>query len=87
MQQGSTYRIDCGWCKGEDKQATYFGESPRTLYNRGKEHLDGRRLKSEEYVLVQHMREVHQEKKVEDHRFSMRKIKSLPRPLNRQIHM
>ena len=26
MQQGSTYRIDCGWCKGEDKQATYFGE-------------------------------------------------------------
>ena len=54
MRQGGLYRIDCLNCKTEEKQSTYFGESARTLYDRGTEHLAALRRGDPESVLVEH---------------------------------
>ena len=43
--------------------AIYFGESTRTPYTRGKEALDGVRLKGEESVFIKHIKKCNQKKK------------------------
>ena len=83
MKQGITYRIDCVLCKEEEKVVTYFGESARTMYDRGAEHLSAMRAGDPESVLVQHQEECHPNKEPE---YAMKMVKTHRRPLYRQIH-
>ena len=75
MIQGVTYRIDCQACKEEGTEATYFGESARTMFDRGAEHLSLLRSWNQESVLVQHMEERHQGQEPD---FTMKMIKLPP---------
>ena len=59
MKQNVTYRIDCQICKASGKETTYFGESARTMYDRGQEHLSALNSRDPNSVLVQHLEEHH----------------------------
>ena len=83
QKQNVTYRIDCQLCKLEGKVATYFGETARTMYDRGSEHLSGLVSGNPDNVLVQHMEEEHQGTEPE---FTMKLVKSHRSPLYRQVH-
>ena len=72
--RGGTYRIDCINFMPEVKQSTYYGESARTLYDRGAEHLASLKRGDPESVFVEHQRELHQQE--EDVQFSMRLVRS-----------
>ena len=83
MKQNVTYRIDCLVCKREGKVATYFGESARTMYDRGSEHLYALEAGDPNSVLVQHMEEVHQGANPD---FTMKLVKTHVSALYRQVH-
>ena len=69
MRQGALYSIECMEChnhieEGQQK-AIYFGESGRTLFDRGAEHLTAHRLRNPESVLVEHEENCHEGNQVE----------------------
>ena len=45
MDQWALYQLDWLLCKMEGKETNYIGETARTLWNRGLEHLDKLRRK------------------------------------------
>ena len=53
-EEGVTYNIECAICGRK-----YYGETARTAYVRGKEHLDDIRKENERSPLVKHAREDH----------------------------
>ena len=81
--QGVTYRIECTTCKEEGVAVSYIGESARTMYDRGAEHLDAWRREDEASVLVEHQEQKHSPE--ERPRYSMKLIGTQKRPLYRQI--
>ena len=58
MRQGALYSIVCMEYKESGGDSVYFGETGRTLYDRGFEHLEGHRRKYKESILVEHKAEV-----------------------------
>ena len=43
MKQGIVYKISCITCLDADRKTDYIGETARTSYDRGTEHLDALR--------------------------------------------
>ena len=54
MRQGALYSITCMDCKIQGRESIYFGETGRTIFDRGAEHLDLHRKRNQESVLVEH---------------------------------
>ena len=48
------YEVECGKCKGEGKRRVYVGESGRSAWERGGEHLRAWRAKEEGSFLWKH---------------------------------
>ena len=58
-RQGVVYLMTCMKCKEEGRGAYYVGESARTPYDRGLEHLKAIRKGDMESPLVEHEEEYH----------------------------
>ena len=81
MTQGIVYEIDCKICQRAGLEVKYYGESARTSFDRGVEHLNALDKHNKESPLVEHQEEDHPNVPPE---FEM-KVKSIhPRPLKRQ---
>ena len=83
QREGVVYKITCQECKSKGLSSYYVGESSRTAFLRGGEHLDDLRKKNIKSPLWKHCLEEHGEKLVE---FSMKIVRSHKTPLTRQIH-
>ena len=59
MRQGALYQIICQDCKLEGRESVYCGETGRTLYDRGAEHLQAHNRRDKESVMVEHEDEEH----------------------------
>ena len=59
MAQGANYTITCMICKDNGVQVKYFGETARTPYDRGHEHLSELGAKNSDSPLSEHMSEEH----------------------------
>ena len=79
------YRTSCLECKEKGKDTFYIGESSRTSYERGKEHLRDFQTMSEESHMFNHHQEEHKDK--ENHvEFAMKIEKSHFSAFRRQVH-
>ena len=77
------YRISCEECAGRGISSEYIGESSRTGFLRGNEHLDDLKNRKQKSPLWKHCTEEHGGKEVN---FSMKIVRSHRTPLTRQIH-
>ena len=59
MAQGANYTITCMICKENGLQVQYFGETSRTPFDRGLEHLSALGAKNPDSPLTEHMDEDH----------------------------
>ena len=89
MRQGVVYQISCSSCKTDAKKTHYYGESARTGYDRGLEHLAALDRMNPESPLVEHLLEAHPGVGVEDDEdasahFQMSIVSTHPKPLKRQ---
>ena len=84
-QEGAVYRIQCLKCREESRVAEYWGETARTVYERGEEHVEGLESKWEKNSLWKHSLIYHGGELVRRD-FEMRVIEGHKSPLNRQIH-
>ena len=71
MRQGCIYLMTCLVCEAKGEHSYYVGESARTPFDRGSEHLSAMRRMAKESPLVEHFLEEHQGQTPE---FSMRII-------------
>ena len=78
------YCIACITCRIGGIKAEYWGETGRTGYDRGLEHLKALENMHKDNTLEPHWREHHGGG--EDPSFTMKIIKQHARPLSRQIH-
>ena len=53
------YALHCEKCKEEGKVTLYYGESARTPFDRGLNHLDAMRRQDPEHPMVSHFLEDH----------------------------
>ena len=81
-KQGVTYRIACKTCKNESVKSEYIGETSRTGYDRGQEHLKMLENRNPESPLVKHQVETHPDQEPE---FEMRILNTHKTPLSRQV--
>ena len=79
-----TYSISCKECKRQGRIALYWGESARTGYKRGKEHIEGLEKEWEKAPLWRHVESYHGGAKVPEW-FMMKVQKTHRNPLSRQI--
>ena len=82
QKEGIVYKITCEECKMRGICAEYVGESSRTGYLRGGEHMDDLRNRSKKSPLWKHCAEHHEREEV---KFSMKVIASHRTPLTRQV--
>ena len=82
QQENIVYRIHCQECELGHIKAEYTGESSRTMYLRGKEHLDGLVKKNEKNALWKHCAQVHGGRQV---KFTMKIVRSHKTPFTRQV--
>ena len=54
------YSITYQECKEQERDSVYYGESARTLYDRGVEHLQAHQSRKKESILVEHEVEEHE---------------------------
>ena len=59
MTQGIVYEIDCKICQRAGLEVKYYGETARTSFNRGIEHLNALDKHNKESPLVEHQEEDH----------------------------
>ena len=59
MKQGLVYNIMCMICSENGRKTNYIGETARTCYDRGVEHLDAVRRGDEGHPLVEHQQKEH----------------------------
>ena len=79
------YQTTCLPCKATGTEAVYWGESSRTAYERGKEHLGDFKSQSEKSHMYRHQLEDHSENDGMV-RFSMKVHKTFQSAFNRQIY-
>ena len=84
-REGVLYLITCKKCQEMGVKAEYWGETARTGYERGGEHLAGLRGRYEKNGLWKHS-EIFQGRKLEGIDFKMEIKNSYRSPLMRQIH-
>ena len=77
------YQISCQECGGRSKKSEYTGETSRTAYLRGREHLEGLAEEKEDNPLWKHCLSDHGGEKVG---FRMKVLRGHRSPLTRQIH-
>ena len=82
QQESITYRITCRECLRRNMKSEYTGESSRTSYLRGREHMEGLRNEKEDNALWKHCMTEHGGEKV---KFGMKVLRSHRSPLTRQI--
>ena len=82
--EGVSYSITCSSCLAAMKKALYWGESGRSGFQRGCEHLSDVKNKNHKSPLVKHMWEVHREDE-EEPKFEMEVLKKHKTALRRQI--
>ena len=94
------YETWCGSCQAKDENAAreagdepkevklykYVGESSRSAYLRGKNHLDDARLLSTGSHILKHYIQKHSEENPEDMRFKMRILSFKRSAYERQVH-
>ena len=83
QKEGVVYRISCRDCALANTSAEYTGESSRTGYLRGREHLEGLEKESDKNALWKHCELHHEGVKTQ---FDMKILRSHRTPLTRQIH-
>ena len=83
QQENVVYRISCLECGARQVKAEYTGESSRTAYLRGREHLEGLESQDDDNALWKHCALQHDGRKV---KFMMKVLRSHKSPLTRQIH-
>ena len=81
--QGVVYTIVCMLCAREGKTTQYFGESGRTGFDRGAEHLASLNSEDKKSVLVEHWKEKHSDQNWD---YQHKILKSYNNPLQRQVH-
>ena len=84
-REGVVYRITCLECEKENTAAVYWGETARTGYERGVEHIEGLESKYEKNALWKHS-SIHHEGELQEKDFKMEIVEGHRSPLNRQIH-
>ena len=82
QKENITYKIKCEGCAEVGKEATYIGESSRTMYQRGKEHSKALEDEDEESPLWTHCQVIHGGAPQE---FSMTIIRSHVTAFDRQV--
>ena len=82
---GVVYRIECKKCKEKGILAEYWGETARTAYERGKEHLAGMKGKVEANSLWKHSI-IHHEGELAEEDLKMGVVEQHRSPLTRQVH-
>ena len=76
------YQISCDRCRETGIAADYYGESSRTPYLRGQEHLKGQALRHEDNPLHKHDSIHHLGNKGT---YSMKVLRTHKQPLSRQV--
>ena len=82
MAQSAIYKVTCLRCKEKGEEAQYWGETGRTCYDRGAEHLQGIRNKSSNSTFWRHHQETHGES--DPPSFQMERYKTVKGNLARQ---
>ena len=82
QKENICYRIFCQECESNQVKAEYTGESSRTTYLRGREHMDGLQKRKEDNALWKHCVQEHGGREVQ---FRMKMMRSHLTPLTRQI--
>ena len=84
MKRNILYETNCIKCKESGKEMVYVGESARTSYERGREHLDDYKKAKEDSHMEKHAQTEHLgEEKPE---FAMKVVKYHFNAFSRQIH-
>ena len=85
-KEGVIYKGQCLICDKEGKNSTYIGESSRSGYFRGRQHLKaiGDPKKHPNNAFAKHLVEYHQRSRI-TRKFKMNIIDSYKRPLQRQL--
>ena len=84
QKENVTYTITCRECARSGKKAVYWGETSKTGYKRGTEHVDGLKREVEKAPLWRHSRVFHNGvKRIEWYRMKVEKVHRTP--LVRQI--
>ena len=84
-KESVVYCIDCKRCKEEEgKIAEYWGETARTAFLRGEEHIKGLKEKKEDNSLWKHSALFH-EGTLQERELRMRMMESHKSPLKRQV--
>ena len=78
------YRTICNPCKMKGKTSVYFGETSRTAYERGKEHLRDFKDKNEDSHMWTHVMEEHQGDDAVN--FDMKVLRGHMSAFSRQVH-
>ena len=82
MAQSAIYKVTCLKCKEKGEEAQYWGETGRTCYDRGAEHLQGIKNKSASSTFWRHHQETHGED--DPPSFQMERFKTVKGNLARQ---
>ena len=81
MSQGIVYVIECSTCKAQGKESKYFGETAKTCYNRGAQHLAALKSGNKESPMVEHQEKHHPDTPRD---FKMKVLSTHTKPLQRQ---
>ena len=79
-----TYETRCLPCQSRGEDKIYIGETARSSYERGSEHLDAYKFNKEDSHMANHALEDHKEEKKPE--FAMKLLRNHKSPLYRQIH-
>ena len=79
------YRINCLKCKGRGVLAEYWGETARTAFERGAEHLAGLKGKNDKNSLWKHA-SIHHGGELGEEDLLMEVVEGHRKPLDRQVH-
>ena len=84
-REGVVYRITCLVCEENGTRGEYWGETARTGFERGEEHLAGLESQYEKNSLWKHS-QIHHSGKLQRENLKMEIIESHRSPLNKQVH-
>ena len=80
-----TYNIDCQKCSKDNVSSTYIGESAKSAFSRGENHLQGLRKQDPNNVLWEHALSQHNGEKLDKEDFKMKVIGQFRTGLPSQI--
>ena len=78
------YQTTCRQCKSDGREATYFGESSRSAFERGSEHLDSYASLRVDSHMLKHNLLVHGD--LQNVEFEMKILKEHQSAIQRQVH-